>query len=104
MTKRSSALLSLVTAVSLVAPMAALAQQQQRREAPSLSEMSAALGVSEATLKTCVPAPGKPGAKGKPERPDAAKITDCLKAENAGLTVAAVEQTLRDFAPPPRKN
>lgn len=96
--------MSLITAVSLVAPMGAMAQQQQRPQAPSLAEMSAALGVAEATLKTCMPAPGQ--AKGKPERPDAAKMTECLKADNAGLTVASVEQTLRDFAPPPppRKN
>jgi hypothetical protein len=106
MSTRKSSFMALLTAVSLVAPMAAVAQQGQRPKA----EIAKALGVSEAAVMTCFPVPpqgvaeGKAPAKGqKPEqllRPDASKIATCLQSENKSLTTAKVERVLGDFAPP----
>ena len=95
-----SKLMALLTAVSIVAPMAAMAQQQCPPE-PPFAEMATALDVSEAAVKSCFPTPSK--GQGKPERPDTAKITTCLQAENSSLTADQVEQTLGKFAPKPPK-
>ncbi len=107
MTIARSNFLALLTAVSLVAPLAAMVApmsalaQQQRPPEPPFAEMATALGVSEAAVKSCFPAPSKD--QGKPGRPDAAKITTCLQAENTSLTKDEVEQTLGKFAPKPPK-
>ena len=65
--------------------------------------MAQALGVSEKAVKSCFQRPEKSKDKGnsktRPERPDAAKIATCLKAENNAITKAKVEKTLSDFAP-----
>ncbi|MGO4908966.1 hypothetical protein ACEN2J_11635 [Pseudorhodobacter sp. W20_MBD10_FR17] len=110
MSNRKSTFLALLTAVSLVAPMAAVAQQGQRPSGPPTAQIAKALGVSEKAVKTCFPAQpqgeaaGKAPAKGQkpeqPARPDASKIATCLKAENKSLTKAQVEKVLGDFAPP----
>jgi len=100
MTNTQTKFMALLTAVSIVAPMAVMAQQQRPPE-PPFAEMATALGVPEASVKSCFPAPSQK--RGKPERPDAAKITACLKADNASLTKSKVEKTLKEFAPkPPR--
>jgi hypothetical protein len=123
MSKRKTQFMALLTAVSLVAPMAASAQQG-RPPAPPVAEMAAAMGVSEVSLKGCMPEPGmgqksgqksgqkaekpkgKPEgqAKGQPPRPDASAIASCLKTENPGITTAAVDKALQEFAPPPPRN
>lgn len=106
MSNPKSRFLALLTAVSLVAPMAAMAQQGQRPAGPPTAEIAKALGVSEVSLKSCLPMPaqakGKAPAKGQepPARPDATKIASCLKAENKSLTKAKVEKVLGEFAPP----
>lgn len=107
MIRHKSKFLSLLTAVSLVAPMAAFAQQQPPA-APPMAEIAVALGVSEEAVAACFPAQGKGQGQGqdqgKPERPDAAKITECLQGENPNLSQDTVTQTLEKFAPKPPKN
>lgn len=99
--KNKSTLMMLLTAVSLIAPMAATAQQkQQRPPAPPMAEMATALGVSEQALQTCLPRPEG----GQPKRLDVESVLSCLQADNAGLTSGKVQQVLETFAPkPPRK-
>lgn len=109
MSNRKSTFLALLTAVSLVAPMAAVAQQGQRPDGPPTDQIAKALGVSEKAVKTCFPTPaqgaGKSQAKSqeRPARPDATKIATCLKAENKSVTKAKVEKVLGDFAPPAQR-
>jgi hypothetical protein len=106
MSNPKSHFLALLTAVSLVAPMAAMAQQGQRPAGPPTAEIAKALGVSEVSLKSCLPMPPQAGGKAPaksqepPARPDATKIAICLKSENKSLTKATVEKVLGDFAPP----
>lgn len=112
MTNHASKFMTLLTIVSLSVPIvsllipigiptAATAQEHKRPPEPAFAEMAAALGVSEGIVKSCFPAPGK--SQGKPERPNAAKITTCLQAENATLTKAMVADALSKFGPkPPR--
>lgn len=107
MTTQKSKLMALLTAVSLVAPMAASAQQGQRQPAPPFAEMAQSLGVSKKAVEACFPAMDRKGDKGKaqakPARPDAGKIAKCLQAENKGLTKAKVEKVLKQFAPAPQR-
>lgn len=108
MSNRKSTFLALLTAVSLVAPMAAVAQQGQRPAGPPTAQIAKALGVSEKAVNTCFPKPGqgegKEQAKGEARRarPDAGKIATCLKADNKSITKAKVENVLGNFAPPQR--
>ncbi|MBB5721824.1 hypothetical protein FHS72_001436 [Loktanella ponticola] len=96
-----------ITLAAVLFPLAASAQDGQR-PAPPTAEIAAALGVSEATLATCMPRPergerpanGERPAEGtRPARPDAAAIATCLQAENPSLTEQTVADTLKSFAP-----
>ena len=100
MTIAKSKFMALLTAVSIAAPMAAMAQQQRPPE-PPFAEMATALGVSEEAVKSCFPSPSK--GQGKPARPNTTKITTCLQAGNSSLTADQVEKTLGKFAPRPPK-
>jgi hypothetical protein len=108
MSNRKSTFLALLTAVSLVAPISAMAQQGQRPAGPPTAQIAKALGVSEQAVKSCFPAApqgeGNAAAKSKepPARPDAGKIATCLKAGNKDVTKAKVEKVLSDFAPKQR--
>lgn len=94
-----------VTAAALVLATTVSAQQQGgqngRPPMPAFGDMATALGVGEDTVKSCFPKPPQKG--GRPERPDAAKLTRCLQKDNAQLTEAKVKQTLADFDPHKRK-
>jgi len=54
------------------------------------------MGVTEAALKTCMPAPAKGE---RPERPDAAKITECLNGQDQHVAQSDVEAVLKANAP-----
>ncbi|KEJ88109.1 hypothetical protein [Sulfitobacter donghicola] len=96
MTKTTTQRIAIVTALALLAPMAATAEQKQRPPRPDLGKMAAQLNVSEAALKTCMPAPTKGE---RPARPDAQKIAGCLKGDNPQLTTADVDQALKANGP-----
>jgi hypothetical protein len=99
MTKNKSTLMMLLTAVSLVTPMTASAQQNSP-PAPAFVKMAANLGVSEEALKACFPKPKG----GPPERIDAAALNACLQSKGAKIPADKVAQALEKFAPkPPRK-
>jgi hypothetical protein len=102
---RTSTLTALLTALSLAAPFAASAQEGQPPAMPT-AKIAAALGVSEATVQNCFPKPPSKdsASKAKPERPDTAAMTTCLKADNKSLTEAKVTKAMEEFAParPPR--
>lgn len=83
------------TFTALVLPMAAIAQSGPPPGLP-VADIAAALGVSEAALKSCMPEPTQ-GVR--PERPDVAAITFCLRTENPEITQDFVGQTLENFAP-----
>lgn len=86
----TSKTITFVTALALLAPIAASAQQQKPPR-PDMGKMAAQLGVSEDTLKSCMP---RPAEGQRPARPDTAKVAECLKADNASLTTAQVEAAL----------
>lgn len=106
--------MALIGAVSLVAPMAAFAQTGQRPPAPSLAEMSASIGVSEAAVKACMPMPAQGQGQGqqakgqpaKPDKPDASAIAACLTSAGESVSADQVEAALEKFAPPapPKKS
>lgn len=108
MQARKSALFAIIGAVSLVAPMAALAQQQQRPPEPPIAEMAKDLGVSEAVMKACMPKM-EPGAQGgeqaAPQKPDASAIASCLTQNGTKVDAKTVDATMGKFAPKqPKKN
>jgi hypothetical protein len=95
-----------LTAVTLIAfslPMAAAAQSQGGKPPePNFSGIAKALNVSEAQVKTCMPAPQKGQ---RPEKPNMKTLTSCFKASNASLTEQLVGDALKEFGPkrPPKK-
>ncbi|MBU2982176.1 hypothetical protein KO498_10180 [Lentibacter algarum] len=69
-----------------------------RPPAPDTAGMADKLNVSEDVLKACMPRPKKGQ---RPEKPDAGKLTGCLKADNAYVSKNDVEQVLEAYAPKP---
>ncbi|MGJ8546526.1 MAG: hypothetical protein ACSHWZ_13860 [Sulfitobacter sp.] len=90
-----------MTALAFLIPVAALAQQNRPAPPePDLGQIASALHVSERALENCMPARST---SGKPERPNAAKIADCLKGDNGALTAQTVNDVFGKYAPkPPR--
>jgi len=91
----TSKITAFATALALLSPIAASAQQQQPPR-PDMGKMAADLGVSEDTLKSCLP---RPTEGQRPERPDAAKVASCLKADNHAITTAEVNEVLGKNGP-----
>lgn len=79
-------------------PMAAIAQSKDggKPPAPDFSVMAQSLGVSESSLKSCMPAPKQDQ---RPEKPNASTIATCLKADNGAVTTSQVDDVLKKYGP-----
>lgn len=95
MTTIKTTLLGLSAATAFFMPVTATAQQKERPPKPEFGKMAASIGVSEAALKACMPAPKN----GPPERINEASLTSCLQAENGSIDEAAVGKMLKKFRP-----